>query len=380
MNENFQTFFNIIKSYLHGTALPTGLNWGAAFAFAKNHSLGNLFYLAVKNSAEIPAEVKGQMKAHFMANVAQQISQEYYAGEIFARLDEKGIKYLPLKGYVMRGLYPTPEARTSCDIDVFYDKSRREEVEEILSGFGFENHSDSANHGEWVKDEITVENHHELAANNGVYHEYYQGVWQRLNLVSGSQYVFSDEDYYIYLMVHAAKHFAHGGFGVRTVLDFYVYNQAKQLDREYLKTEFEKLQLTKFADEMEKLANVWFGDATADENSEFIGEYILKSGTYGLTTNSTAINSASANGSVKSAKKRYWFKTLFPSYKNMCQPYPVLKKAAILLPVMWVYRWFDVLFTRRKNVKAAMDRMKTLDEKSVDTAAKLLEITQVPID
>jgi hypothetical protein len=64
----------------------------------------------------------------------------------------------------------------------------------------------------------------------------------------------------------------------------------------------------------------------------------------------------------------------------MCQPYPVLKKAAILLPIMWVYRWFDVLFTRRKNVKAAMNRVQTLDEKSVDTAAKLLEITQVPID
>jgi hypothetical protein len=315
-----------------------------------------------------------------MANVAQQISQEYYAEEIFARFDEKGIRYLPLKGYVMRGLYPSPEARTSCDIDVFYDKARRADVEEILTAFGFENHSDSANHGEWVKDEITVENHHELAANNGIYQEYYKDIWSRLRAVSGTKFAFSDEDYYIYLMVHAAKHFAHGGFGVRTVLDFYVYNQAKKLDREYLEKEFGKIRLTKFAAEMEKLANVWFGDETPDENSEFIGEYILKSGTYGLSTNSTAINSAGVNGSVKKAKSRYWFKTLFPSYKNMCQPYPVLKKAAILLPIMWVYRWFDVLFTRRKNVKAAMNRVQTLDEKSVDTAAKLLEITQVPID
>jgi hypothetical protein len=55
-------------------------------------------------------------------------------------------------------LYPSPEARTSCDIDVFYDKARRADVEEILTAFGFEKHSDSANHGEWVKDEITVEN------------------------------------------------------------------------------------------------------------------------------------------------------------------------------------------------------------------------------
>ena len=225
-----------------------------------------------------------------------------------------------------------------------------------------------------------MENHHELAANNGIYHEYYQDVWSRLKTEDGVRFAFSDEDYYIYLIVHAAKHFSQGGFGVRTILDFYVYNQAKNLNREYLAQEFEKLRLTKFVFEMEKLANVWFGDEIGDENSAFIGDYILKSGTYGLTVNNTAINSASAKGSVKKAKKRYLFKTLFPSYRTMCQPYPVLKKAAILLPIMWVYRWFDVLFTRRKNVKAAMNRMKTLDEKSVDTASKLLEITEIPID
>lgn len=37
------------------------------------------------------------------------------------------------------------------------------------------------------------------------------------------EYVFKEEDFYIYFMVHTYKHLAGGGMGLRTILDVYLY-------------------------------------------------------------------------------------------------------------------------------------------------------------
>ncbi len=380
MNGYATVLIQLIKSYFHKTEAPVCDRWDAVFHLAKNHSLGNLFYDAVKDIPEVPSEVKMQAKNHFLSNVAQQMAQEYYATEIFSRLKADKISYMPMKGYILRNLYPKPEVRTSCDIDFFYDDTKKQDVEKHLTELGFEQKADSNNHGEWQKDEITVENHHALAENNDVYRAYYQDIWSRLKTTDGVEFSFTDEDYYIYLLVHAAKHFSHGGFGVRTVLDFYVYRTAKKLNEEYLKAEFAKIKLAKFAAEMEKLANVWFGDGAADKNTEFLSEYIFKSGTYGLTENNTLMNSVSKDGSANKAKRNFVWSTVFPRYKNMKTVYPVLKKCPVLLPFMWIYRWFDVLINRRKNIKTAMNKMKGIDDASVRVAQKAIEITEVPLD
>lgn len=377
MKATGELLLTIFKNYLTGEPLAESANYGSAFQLAKMHSLGNLFYEAVKNSPIVPIEVKEAAKQHFFSNLARQTAQEYYAAELFEKLEEKKIWYMPLKGYVFRRLYPSPELRTSCDLDVLYDKTKKAEVGEILKGFGFKEGHEGENHIDWSLDTVTVEMHHELAAQSDVYHPYYQNVFERLVNTDGCRYDFTPEDFYVYFLVHAAKHFAHGGFGIRTVLDVWIYRKNKALDEEYLNKELEKVQLLKFKTAVEALAEYWFGEREKTEELELLHEYVLTSGTYGRRSNSAAIGGG-GNG-VKKRKFKFLMRTIFPSLRTMRAMYPVLKKAPILLPFTWVARWFAVLFTRRKNVGAVLNAMNGIDDEKIEKVDKVIEITDIPL-
>ena len=364
-----------INSYIHKKELPTIENWDKVFYVAKKHSLGSMFYIAVKNLENLPQKFQEKAEQHFVSQVSQQISQDYYAEKLFADFNELGIKYMPLKGKRIRELYPDPAARTSCDVDVFYDKSKTKQVNKVLTDYEFKSQGNGVNHSSWQKGVVTFEMHYELAAHKEKAYEYYKDVWQKLELTNGSMYKFSDEDFYIYFIVHSAKHFYGGGFGIRTVLDVYFYKNNVKMNEEYLTAEFKKLGLTKFVTCIEKLANAWFGGVNADEDTEFLGNYILRASTYGTSANGAAMVGVNGKKGRKRAKTAYLLRALFPKYKTMKTIYPILKPLPFLLPFMWVYKWFEVLILRNKKIKNTVNNIKAMDDDKVKDTVKLKELT-----
>ena len=56
-------------------------------------------------------------------------------------------------------------------------------------------------------------------------------------------------------------------------------------------------------------------------------------------------------------------KLVFPPYSGMAMHFPVLKKVPVLLPVMWIVRWLELVFVRRKSAlkKGALMRTATAE-------------------
>ena len=363
---------DVINSFLKNTLLPDCQNWEALFSCAKKHSLGVIFYQAIKRNENVPEKVKQSAKAHAQAQISQQIQQEYFAEEIFRRLEEKSVKYMPMKGYILRTLYPSPELRSSCDVDIFYDKTRKQDVEAAMQGLGFSKEGNI----EWGNGVVTVEMHDALIDENQADASYYQNAWERLQPQSGMRYDFSAEDFYVYFIRHAKTHFLGGGFGIRMLLDIYVYlTKQPSFDRQYVKAELEKLGLQKFADCLEQLAFIWFDGRESTQEMSALEKYIFQSGAYGIDSNKAAILGAKGETSAKGAQRRYVFKTVFPPFTAMKGKYPFLKKVPFLLPVMWVYKWFEVLFTRRKKFRSTVRNMKKLNEEKFQDVSKILEMT-----
>ena len=379
MNNQTKCLLDILRCGMYGEPLPSCEDWKGAYQFAKMHSVANIFYQAIKDAEIVPFEIKEAAKTHYHANIHQQILQDYYAEQIFSALEKAQIRYMPLKGYYLRQLYPMPELRTSCDVDFFYDVTRTDELNEILKSEGFIEDTGGPNHSVWQKDTTTLEPHFYLLSDNDRFHAYYQNVWERLKSNGGALHSFSDEDFYIFFIVHAAKHFTHGGFGIRTVLDVHVYNTVKKLDRNYLMVEFQKLGLAKFVTSIEALAECWFGHKEMDENTNRLGDYVIESGTYGVNLHSIMLNNVKEK-KVGGSRFSYFWKTLFLPYKQMKTRYPTLQKAPILLPFYWVKRWFGVLFKRRENIGKTVKSMKSMDAESVSKYSKILEITEIPLD
>jgi hypothetical protein len=71
--------------------------------------------------------------------------------------------------------------------------------------------------------------------------DYYDDIWTKVSKREGYNYSYclSDEDFYIYMIYHCAKHFKSGGLGIRMLMDVYVYlNSHQNLDREYIDDNF----------------------------------------------------------------------------------------------------------------------------------------------
>ena len=63
---------------------------------------------------------------------------------------------------------------------------------------------------------------------------------------------------------------------------------------------------------------------------------------------------------------------MFLPYKSMCQKYPFLEKAKILLPVMWVVRWFNVLLFKHQKIKKSQEDLKIMSVEKIDNYQKAL--------
>ncbi len=363
---------SIINAYLHDAPLPSCEDFSEVYALAKSHSLTGIFHLATQGKGLLHSELAKRVKEDFEGEVTQQILQQYETDVLFEKFRQENIPFLPLKGYSIRDLYPHPEARVSCDLDVFYKAEDKDKVDKILSEEGFSFVIENATHQEWEKQSVTVEMHYALSGQVPKHDEYYQGVWDRLIVADGSQYAFTKEDEYIYFLVHAAKHFSEGGFGVRTVLDAYLYTTKLQLDRGYLQEELRRLELERFALQIEKLAKAWFGDGKEDAETELIGGFVLSSGVYGSRSNYAVSTSVK---SVKKAKFRRLMLSVFPRYRDMKSWYPIVKKVPVSLPFVWVYRWFEILFTRRESFGKVLKDVKEIDEQSMQAVKKIKELT-----
>lgn len=86
---------------------------------------------------------------------------------------------MPLKGMLLKKLYPHPWLREMSDIDVWYDASATDKVREIMLSDGFrEKTKYSPNHEVYIKGEFyTVETHTDLfnSYSHPDFHAYFHG-------------------------------------------------------------------------------------------------------------------------------------------------------------------------------------------------------------
>ena len=364
MQKNF--VIGLINKVVFNGDSPQVHDWEKAFLFAKSHSLGTIFYYATKDRDDLPEQVRKACLRHYLAQINQQAGQDYLREKLYQAFKSHQIKFAPIKGLALRDLYPKSDMRTSCDVDFLYAPDQKNNVEKVLTDFGFTKISENINHGEWTSGIVTVENHHALFDHDDRFAGYYNNVWSMLTTTDQCEYNFSKEDFYVYFIVHSAKHFLSGGFGIRTVLDIYLYNQKIDFDKDNVQQQLQTLGLCTFEKQILALAEYWFNDGQATQDLLDIEKYVFSSGTYGTVTNASNVRANHKNASDKKAKLAFWLRTIFPSYASMKSAYPILKKAWVLLPILWVYRWFAVLFTRPKRIKKTITSSKSVSKSQVE--------------
>ena len=126
--------FGAIRAAMAGTTVEPPANEteaAALYALAKRHDVAHLLAIALQGKL-LPGDVSASLRRQYMGAVfrTEQLLAEQAA--ITAALEEAGLVFLPLKGAVLRALYPEPYLRTSCDIDVLVHECDLAAVKGVL--------------------------------------------------------------------------------------------------------------------------------------------------------------------------------------------------------------------------------------------------------
>ena len=326
-----------------------------------------------ENERAAISKVKEKFEEQIFTAVYRYENINYELEQICKTLEEAKIPFIPLKGSVIRKYYPEPWMRTSCDIDILVKEKDADNAAEYLQtqlqyGVDRKGQHDVSM---FTASNVHVELHFKLLDSDFKQVKDLIDVWSgdEISLLSDSEYQMSKELFLLYHIYHMAKHFVHGGCGLKPFIDLWIIKNKVGFDEKKAQKIMQESGLLAFFERSTDLVNVWFEDKEHSEITQEMEDYILQGGVYGTLKQNLAMSQ-----NKKGGKFRHLMSRIFLSYKDMAVYYPSLKKCPILFPFYQVRRWCRILFCGGR--KAAMNEIKVnqnITTEEQERAKKLLE-------
>ena len=272
---------------------------------------------------------------------------------ISEKLTASNIRHVPVKGIVIKKLYPAVGLREMSDIDIWFDDSRAEDVRRIMTDFGYETvYFETSKHDVYIMPpRFCVEMHRRLVDDDVIPASlaYYREKWDTLtrDCGNGCESALSHEDTYVYEIVHAYKHYLIAGIGVRLLLDVRVMldKWSDDLDMAYIEQECRKLGVVDFEKLVRRISlRLFERKSLSQEDTERLDEFL----------------STSVHGSMKryyanaidlcSNKRSYVFSRLKMTDKQL-EGHPVLIRHRSLRPLYFPVRLAKALIERPKLLR-----------------------------
>ena len=347
----------------------------ALYQLAKAHDMAHLVANGLDRAGLLgDGEIARKFQKQQMLAIYRAERLRYALEEMSELLEAACIPFVPLKGSVIRSLYPEAWMRTSCDIDVLVH------TEDLDSAIGALTQNGAYRyHGKGTHDVslisasgVHVELHFDLVEEGRAAKSVpvLETVWSHATLNEGTRatYTLSDEMYYFYHVAHMAKHFENAGCGVRPFLDLWILNHRMEFDAQKRNTLLKKGGLLRFAEAAERMSEVWFSGVPGDALTERFAQAIFHSGIYGTTEQKVQLGRAKQGSGF-----RYVLSRIFLPFSHLKKQYPILQKHPWLYPFCQIKRWFLILFGgRAKRAARELKLNATASKEEVESAAALL--------
>lgn len=390
-----ELLFALLRYETRGAEIPENLkeslsNQGvlkALYETSKAHDLAHLIADALfKNKLLDKSSPAGKAFLKQLQTAVFRYEQiAYELKSVCEVLEEKKIAHMPLKGSVLRALYPQPWMRTSCDIDIYVQENDLKAAANTLAEtLGYRNEGKGGHDVQmFAPSDVHLELHYDLIEDSRYpqFKKALSKIWEHAVPAkeNGYTYKMTDEDFYFYHIAHTAKHFKGGGCGIRPFIDLWYLEKSLPYDREKTNELLSDCGLLKFAQTARKLARVWFEGEEYDAISKETAAFVLSGGTYGVLENRVAMQTSKG-------RFAYFLYRVFPPYRELKNQYLILRKCPVLYPFCIVRRWFNLLFVkgRAKNSlrewSVAMDKSKNkTEEKRVKNLLKNLDLDELNI-
>lgn len=331
------------------------------YAMSKKHNITELVGMGMLRSGKYESLsqdfVTLGVKYYF-----QYVSQNAETERLVQALEKRKYPYVLLKGAKMRQFYSEPHLRTSCDIDVLTTQSD-EAIHELMKELGYTFVVDAGTTINYSKAPVVeFEMHRRLFAEEQDFNGYFARIWERTvpDEKGRCERYLTDEDFYVYMIAHLAKHVNYYGCGFRPFVDVYLYHKKapKSFDLVKARKILKEIDLLDFEQRVCSLTNGWFETGVLTKEQERLTDFIFGAGLYG----NQQIKSGQRIRKKGRGRASLLFYHVFPPLRVMRHMYPKLLKCPVFLPLAWLLRAFRMLFTGRKKVAAEMDKINSLDD------------------
>jgi len=340
---------------------PSEINWEVLYRFAVEHRVENIIYAGLSRlNCALDEKMMSVLAQQDMNCLGLSAMQEIELEQISYAFEKNHIRHMPLKGSILRYLYPSPDYRQSGDIDILIYPEELEKVSDILVGLGYERevgYDSHEIHLSFLKaPALHIEIHKSLVSKDSRTNNFCKTVWENTCIEEGFEYRYKmDKEYFfVYIVAHMAKHLNLGGAGIRLVLDIWVLLRKWNGQLDFVKIDklMKKARLTEIYQYIYELIGKWFEDKSTDDEIVLkLEEYVLESGCFGNAENEEVMRSSKNIWYKLSSIKRY----LFMDADLLKGDYPILNKTKLVLPFVWIHRLVKKVLFERKRVQ---DRFK----------------------
>lgn len=371
---------------------PQQMDYQKMCRLAAHSSLSGFLYDGFRRAAfDVPADTLAMSLEMRNRSVAREAIQEVEAQQILSSLERSGVRCVPLKGLLLKELYPKPYLRLSVDVDILCDARQFGQVEQVMSPLGYTLQHRGGCHDVYVKaPNLNVEIHNKLFHTPASWREFSKQAWKRAVPYQEYQAVrqFTLEDSYLYLMLHTSKHLRAAGAGLRSVLDqmLFLLRYADMLNWEEVNAQLERYGLGKVHRHFLELGPHLFpecreispffaslSEECSPEMLDTLSSFLFRSGAMGTVQTLVSLNlmRSEQQGVSLSSRLRYALHRLFPDRQAMEKIFPKLERAPGLLPFYWVERLVKTALFRSNYVNAEVQSMKHLDEQEISQLKQL---------
>ena len=304
-----------------------------------------------KTNQEIPPEILAKWSKKAAVANAQNVVQFSERERIYRAFEENQVDYLPLKGYIIKSLYPEQKFRQMSDLDILIREADNLRVKSVLEQLGYrcekfgQEVDDQYSKDPYMKIEIHYRLFGDLHFDNNDWNPSYIPLlldpWKYAEQTASQyQYRFTDDDFYIYFILHLAKHYFSYGSGIRQFLDLYFLNHKLNLNKELIYEQLDLVGLKEFCITAEQMVSYWFHESDKNGMINDMEQTVFLSGSYGTKIQGVKREIEKYNEYHKNGNYYLFYlkNRLFPSLNIMKFSTPMLRKHPVLLPVYWVKR------------------------------------------
>ena len=366
--------------------LEAPTDWTVMETWAKSHHLLPIFYdVACKYPEYSERTDDEEILNQVFSIVGQQIKRTETFLKVYREFLKEDLHPIVMKGLICRQLYgKDAEKRPSSDEDILVRVDDFYRVKEVLEHQGFrcsrpdvtreqlKQLQDVAFYekesGFLIEVHTNIMGHaNEMRTKMG---DCFNDVFKYARIVEIRNVqitTMSHTEHFLFLVLHAFKHFVLNGVGVRQMLDILLYQKTyeQEIDWGFVKTALEENRAEQYLGDLQFVGekylgfefDVKFGICDPHE----LLQDMMDVGVFGKQEKSDILAAGINFGSIdkEGGMIRLVIRMAFPEKKYVMVSVPHLKEKPWLLPVEWVKRWGRFLKkSKQYNGNLVMDSMK----------------------